>query len=179
MKKKINPRFFITTILLVMIGVIICMCIYQEFLKDTTYTKVLVVKDKGESCVYSYQLATVVDSNGDSLDVLVSEYIMFNKKLPFKATLKQSSRFFETLGIIRTNIWEKEFWGNSIDVTVIEKTGSRNYRNEVYLSAITKSGIKIECSMDEKLFLTKKMPFSAKVIDKVEGCIGYGFVVVK
>jgi hypothetical protein len=179
MKKKINFGKILARIplaILVVYVVSLCLYIYFYSFKGATYTKVTVVKDKSESCIFGYRWATVINKIGDSSDVLVNENLLFNKKLPFKAILKKSSRFDETFGIIRTNVWNKECWKSSFDVTVVEKTWSP-YLDEVEVIAITKSGIKIKCSMNEKLFLSKKIPFSAKVINKIDGNIGYGFVI--
>jgi len=175
MKRKVLFRI-LRALPLVILFVFICFYIYFDHLQGTTYTKVTVVKDKSESCMFGYRWATVVNGNGDSSDVLVDENLLFNNKLPLKEIIKQSQRFLETSGVIQTYIWDKSFWKTSFDVTVVKEIWSP-YLNEVHVIAIAKNGIKIKCSIDKTLFEKKKIPFSAKVKNKVEGCIVYGFVI--
>jgi hypothetical protein len=164
-----------SSLLLLIVG-LICFYIYSEYIEGTTYTKATVVKDMGESCMFGYRWATVVNKNGDSSVVLANERILFNNHLPFETIVKYSERFLEHNGVVMAYIWNKSFWKISCDVTVIKEAES-SYVDEVYVIATTKSGIKIKCSINKTLFRSKKIPFSAKMINKVEGCIGYGFVI--
>lgn len=137
-------------------------------------TTVIVVEDKGGPSIREgYRLAGIVTENGDSMDVLVSEGTIFNKKMPFNAKISRSSKsedVFERNGIIKNHFWEKSFWLSSNvivvgfgDISLYDKSMTRGYLDEFeVVYALTKSGVKIRAIVEKSFCENKTVPFTAK-----------------
>jgi len=129
--------------------------------------KVTVVKNQGFSNLIGGNRVIVITQNGDSTEAIISEGLLFNKKLPFSAIMEKNE-------IARYGFIKDSTENNVFEVIIKEKAVNDLLLGGNKVIATTKSGMLVECFITEELLLKNKLPFSAKMTKNENG--RYGFI---
>ena len=129
--------------------------------------KVTVVKMGKNDFFSGSQKVTVITKSGDSMECFIDESLLFNNKIPFQTKMIKSE-------IGRYGFIKDSSSTDTYDVTVVEDEGFDHLLGENKVIVTTKSGVSLECLVDESFMIDNSIPFQAKMKKTEEG--RYGFI---